>query len=198
MKYINNEIEWTHGKELFKGNFPITNTLYCEVNRDLINGLINYGTVIYGTLIINDNVIWDEILEDSDFIRIGLQKNGPDYELLSGNASLNNEQGTNEYWEYVKYNTKEKWFKAWTTPGINFHTKLAVVSDELLLIKVDDLEDTYVIFWYTQGRANYILKFETKDTKDVIIKEIKEWINGINEYRQMEVPLHAYAGWLSA
>lgn len=198
MKYEKDTIEFTSSKECFSGNFLKNGTMYHECDVGLLNGLINYTKVIDAyickryfdiecdkeDLVTNiRELVWDKILHN-------LQDKGiilAETTLISNsNEEVNIRLENLEDWIAVRRENNE------------FHTKIAIVDEELILTKVKDMENTYAFFWFSRTRNNSIMRFKTKDDIDMVKNEFLNYVNNCEFEQVYTIPASSYNGWLKS
>lgn len=189
-KYEVDDVEFTSAVNYFDGTFLSDGVCYNNCSRRLLDGFINHTTVL-------DSYLCDKYgIDESPLLTIyrdDLDKVPAPYTLkiMVGNIP-NTPYNTLGFESIVDYINARKLVKA--TP----HTKLARYTEELMLCKAEDMENTYLFFWYSRTRDNSIMRFETTDDIETIKLEFKKFIDGLEVGDVYQLDPTSYSGWISS
>ena len=193
MKYIKDDIEFTRAVDVLGGDFLKDGTIYSEVSDNILNGIVNFTNVI-DSVYLEYTSEWNK---NEEMYELLINRDNPIILEAFKDSYKSNLKGTNKYWVKFQFKGAKTWFKYYTKPNINHHTELATIDEQILLTKSKELDNTYVILWFSTGRNNIIMRFTTNDKEAVIIEEFYSWVESLN-YKYHKIPNHTYKGWISS
>ena len=171
--------------------------MYNECNSNLLNGLINQ-TELLDAYICKDCFSEENFLDrlevnisKNELAEILKRKDKPVFSVPLNTISYAGEHNTVN----IRFNTFEDWIEL-RKRHTGYHTKLAVIGEEILLTKVKDLKNIYVLFWFSTTRNNSILRFRTNDSLDTVKKEVLDYLKGLEFESIDRIPVTKYSGWL--
>lgn len=197
MKYFKEDIERTTSIDYFKDGFIKEGVCYDMVKDGIVKNLVNYTKII-------KSYVCEKYSEGYE-LELLVEKNT----FLNKIKKLNIENVTIEYnveFESIYATLKfpsvsddlsrlEDWVKVRNECPVQ-HSELGAVDEEIMLCKVDDLDNVYVFFWFSKTINNSICKFTTNDDIDVIIKEFEEYLDKLDLKTRYEILPENYKGWL--
>lgn len=197
MKYFKEVIERTRSIDYFKDGFIKEGVCYDMVNDGLVKSLVNYTKIIKSYVC--------EKYSTGDELEL----------LVEKNTFLNNIKKLNIVNDTIDYNVESESnyitlkfpaddddvsrLEDWSILRNAFpviHSELGAADEEIMLCKVEDLDNVYVFFWFSRTTNNSICKFTTNDNIDVVIKEFEEYLDKIGLKTRYEILPENYKGWL--
>ena len=197
MKYFKEHVERTSKINYFKDGFIKEGVCYDMVNDGLVKSLVNHTKIIksyvcekYST---GDEL---ELLVDKNTFLNKIKKLHIENVTIHYNIEFESKYVT------LKFPTNdddvsrlEDWVTARNACPVQ-HSELGAVDEEIMLCKVEDLDNVYVFFWFSKTSDNSICKFTTNDNIDVVIKEFEEYLDKIDLKTRYEILPENYKGWL--
>lgn len=197
MKYFKEDIERTTSMDYFKDGFIKEGVCYNMVNDGLVKSLVNYTKIIKSYVCEKYSIGDDlELLVDKDTFLNKIRKLNIENVTIHYNVEFESKYVTLKFRAYDDDMSRlEDWVTARNVCSTH-RSELGAVDEEIMLCKVEDLDNVYVFFWFSKTKDNSICKFTTNDNIDVIIKEFEEYLDKIGLKTRYEILPENYNGWL--
>jgi hypothetical protein len=188
-KYEVDDIEFTSAVNYFDGTFLSDGVCYNNCSSKLLDGLVNHTKIL-------DSYLCDKYGVDEPLVLTIFKE---DIDKVPAPYTMRVENGSTPNTSYITlvFESIDLYINARNLVKPLTHTKLADHTEELLLCKAKDMDNTYLFFWYSKTRDNSIMRFETTDDIDTIKLEFKKFIDGLEIGDVYQLNPTAYNGWIS-
>lgn len=188
-KYEVDDIEFTSAVNYFDGTFLSDGVCYNNCSSKLLDGLVNHTKIL-------DSYLCDKYGVDEPLVLTIFKE---DIDKVPTPYALSVEYGNtpNTPFITIAFESIDLYINARSLVKPLTHTKLAEYTEELMLCKAEDMENTYLFFWYSRTRDNSVMRFETNDDIDTIKLEFKKFIDGLEIGDVYQLNPTAYNGWIS-
>lgn len=188
-KYEVDDIEFTSAVNYFDGTFLSDGVCYNNCSSKLLDGLVNHTKIL-------DSYLCDKYGVDEPLVLTIFKE---DIDKVPAPYALSVEYGNtpNTPFITIAFESIDLYINARSLVKPLTHTKLAEYTEELMLCKAEDMENTYLFFWYSRTRDNSVMRFETNDDIDTIKLEFKKFIDGLEIGDVYQLNPTAYNGWIS-